>query len=88
MRKSPYKFEVGQEVLIGETEWDIPEMKAMAGQTGIITRRTNEHVLGNGNAYKLNGLFYFEEECLSLPEEPVEFKEVTNEEVLNILENS
>lgn len=88
MRKFPYKFEVGQKVRIGETDWDIPEMKAMSGQIGIITSRTNGHVIGNGNAYRLDGLFYFEEECLSFLEDPIEFKEVTNEEVLNILENS
>ena len=85
MEKSPYKFETGQVVLIGKTRWNLPKMKDMEGLTGVITRRKWGFRIGNGNGYQIDGGFYFEEECLSLFEEHVELKEITNEEFLNIL---
>jgi len=87
MERAPYKFEIGQKVLIGETKWSVPEMKARNGQVDTIIEKGFFEGFGNGNHYKLEGGFYFEEECLSLFEEPIELKEVTNEEVLDILES-
>lgn len=84
MEKLSYKFNVGDTVIIGKTTWPKDEMKAMEGQAGVITSRTYHPGYGNGNHYRINSGYWFEEDCLILEEEkPIE--EITTNEVEDIL---
>ena len=85
MEKPPFKFQIGEKVRIGETEWGYSEMKARKGEIGVITERTFCSGYGNGNHYRLDGDWWFEEDCLTLEEEnPI--KEITNDEINDILQ--
>ena len=85
MEKPSYKFNVGDRVIIGKTTWPNDKMKAREGQVGVIDARTYHPGYGNGNHYRLDNLWWFEEDCLTLEEEkPIE--EITNDEINNILQ--
>lgn len=85
MEKPSFKFNVGDTVIIGKTTWDNNKMKTMEGQIGVIDARTYYAGHGNGNHYRINRGYWFEEDCLTLEEEkPIE--EITNDEVDNILQ--
>lgn len=86
VQKYPFKFKVGDRVIIGNTVWVYPKMKAMEGETGTITNITFLAGYGNGNQYEINNGFYFEEDCLTLEEEANPVEEITNDEINDILQ--
>jgi len=86
MERPSYKFNLGDRVIIGDTVWDYPKMKAMEGETGTITNTTFLAGYGNGNQYEINNGFYFEEDCLILEEEAKHVEEITNDEINDILQ--
>ena len=82
MEKPPFKFQVGDEVVIGDTVWSFSGMKSKKGQIGTITRTGYINGFGNGNHYEIDGLYYFEEDCLTLHS----IEKITNDEINNILQ--
>lgn len=88
VQKHPFKFKVGDRVIIGDTVWgnDYPKMKDKIGETGTITNTAFLAGFGNGNQYEIDNGFYFEEDCLILEEEAKPVEEITNDEINDILQ--
>lgn len=85
MERPPYKFNLGDRVIIGKTTWPNKKKKAMEGQVGIVNDRTYYSGYGNGNHYLLTDGYWFEEDCLTLAEEETTIEEITTNEVEDIL---
>ena len=81
----PYKFNVGDKVIINDCSDNVEEMRARVGTIATITKQTSGNWGGTlYNAYFIyedNTVWYWREDWLS-PEPEIE---VTEEEVFNIL---
>lgn len=86
MERPPFKFQIGDKVVIGETAWPFSSMKRKKGKVGMITDTTFIPEYGNGNHYEIDNGLYFEEDCLTLKQEADPIKEITNDEINNILQ--
>lgn len=83
IRIKPYKFNIGDRVVIGKT---VNPNKVMLYMEGTIKTIENQYTSSSNVHYYFIRGYWFEEDCLTLFEMPVKIDNITDNEVNDILQ--